>query len=510
MDCNTGKVIFNENKVKMLGYKLKDFKDVDYTAFTNLLHPDDYDFVMKAMRDHLEGKKKIYEVEYRIKTKKGDYKWFYDRGSVVKRDSKNKPLIAKGIVYDITDRKNMELELEKTKDNLINEVEKQTIELAKSNKILKEEIYQKEKAEQETKQTKNYLNNIIDSASELIVSFDMNNRVKTWNKTAEIITGYKKIEVINRSISKLEVFENAKNLIEILKDLCASKNTSYNDITLVTKNNNKRILRIFGSEIINREKQCIGTIIMGRDITKELEIHGKLLEGNSYLITDQKNISAIDLLNSLCSLGKKGLFITRSSPAQIKIYIQRRDIETILLSEAKISDYNIISNLTDLIKVIENFTKKNKNSIILIDGIHYLLTRFSFDEFIGVLYKINDTIAENKSILILRVDPSTVDSNQMAIFENELQTTPSQKIENLIIQDDVYQTLEYIFEQNELNAAVSYKKVMKKFKIAYMTAAKRIDDLEEKGLIFTKRLGKIRAVYISDKGKKLLHNRKTA
>ena len=80
MDIKTGKVIFNENKVKMLGYSMNDFRDVDYTAFTNIVHPDDYEKTMKAMRDHLDGKKKLYEVDYRIKTKKGEYKWFHDRG----------------------------------------------------------------------------------------------------------------------------------------------------------------------------------------------------------------------------------------------------------------------------------------------------------------------------------------------------------------------------------------------------------------------------------------------
>ena len=63
MDIKTGKVIFNENKVKLLGYDIKDFRNVDYTAFTNIVHQEDHEKVMKAMRDHLEDKKKLYEVE---------------------------------------------------------------------------------------------------------------------------------------------------------------------------------------------------------------------------------------------------------------------------------------------------------------------------------------------------------------------------------------------------------------------------------------------------------------
>ncbi len=60
---------------------------------------------------------------------------------------------------------------------------------------------------------------------------------------------------------------------------------------------------------------------------------------------------------------------------------------------------NIIADLINLEKNIKNFGEKNKHSIILLDGIHYLITRYSFEEFIETLYNIIDVIAKNKSIL---------------------------------------------------------------------------------------------------------------
>jgi PAS domain S-box-containing protein len=50
-----------------------------------------------------------YETEYRIQTIYGDYIWFYDIGSIVKRDSNGDPLKIIGLVNDITERKNAEL-----------------------------------------------------------------------------------------------------------------------------------------------------------------------------------------------------------------------------------------------------------------------------------------------------------------------------------------------------------------------------------------------------------------
>ncbi len=112
-DYPANKVTFDSMKVAALGYAEDEIpKDVNYQFFTDRLHPDDYDMTMQAMADHLSGKKPIYEVEYRIRTKNGDYRWYYDRGAITKRDDKGKPLFLAGIVFDITEKKELQIELE--------------------------------------------------------------------------------------------------------------------------------------------------------------------------------------------------------------------------------------------------------------------------------------------------------------------------------------------------------------------------------------------------------------
>jgi hypothetical protein len=41
--------------------------------------------------------------------------------------------------------------------------------------------------------------------------------------------------------------------------------------------------------------------------------------------------------------------------------------------------------------------------------------------------------------------------------------------------------LKYVYEENQSNSMVSFKKIITKSNIAYSTAAKRLDILEEKG-----------------------------
>ncbi|ATU07928.1 PAS domain S-box protein [Methanohalophilus portucalensis] len=115
MDIPSGKVNFDPGKVTRLGYSMDEFKDAHYTDFMKLLHPQDKKNAMEAMRCHIEGKCPTYEVDYRIETKDGKWKWYHDRGAITEKDKQGNPVIVSGIVVDITKRKNTELEMENAK-----------------------------------------------------------------------------------------------------------------------------------------------------------------------------------------------------------------------------------------------------------------------------------------------------------------------------------------------------------------------------------------------------------
>ena len=116
MDLSTGNIVFEKKKAEMLGFPHEMFKH--YNDFMALVHPEDYNRTMKAMKEHLDGKLDKYEIEYRILTHTNTYKWFYDIGSVVKKDIKGKPLSVTGLVIDITDRKIVQEALQSSKDYL--------------------------------------------------------------------------------------------------------------------------------------------------------------------------------------------------------------------------------------------------------------------------------------------------------------------------------------------------------------------------------------------------------
>lgn len=115
MDLPSGNVFFGEAKAKMLGYPDRNFKT--YKDFMVLVHPEDAEKAMQAMRDHLYGNAKIYETVYRIKNSAGEYIRFYDCGQVIKREGSNVTLM--GFVIKVDDDLNVMEQMKNFKELIL-------------------------------------------------------------------------------------------------------------------------------------------------------------------------------------------------------------------------------------------------------------------------------------------------------------------------------------------------------------------------------------------------------
>lgn len=106
-DLISDKVIRNERWAEMLGYTLKELES-DANTWRNLVHPDDMPIVNQIAAEHEAGRTPFFQVEHRLRSKSGEWKWILNWGKVVERDKNGRPLRATGTHLDITERKQEE------------------------------------------------------------------------------------------------------------------------------------------------------------------------------------------------------------------------------------------------------------------------------------------------------------------------------------------------------------------------------------------------------------------
>jgi PAS domain S-box-containing protein len=108
-------IYFSPKNYTMLGYDPYEF-EASHAYWDSMIHPEDKENNYQQFTKHLKGELPAYEIEYRIRTKQGAYKWILERGKIFEKDSKNKPVRVIGIHTDIDLRKKIEENLRKEKD----------------------------------------------------------------------------------------------------------------------------------------------------------------------------------------------------------------------------------------------------------------------------------------------------------------------------------------------------------------------------------------------------------
>ena len=118
-DFKINKVHRNEQWAEMLGYTAKEI-EAHPKAWLDLIHPDDQLIVKKMIHKHEKGSIPVFDIEHRMRTKNGQWKWIHNWGKIIERDKNGKPLRALGLHRDITERKRTDEAIRKERDRTIN------------------------------------------------------------------------------------------------------------------------------------------------------------------------------------------------------------------------------------------------------------------------------------------------------------------------------------------------------------------------------------------------------
>ncbi|MEQ8960247.1 MAG: PAS domain-containing protein, partial [Coleofasciculus sp. C2-GNP5-27] len=114
-DVPAGKLIWSKSCKLMFGLPA-DEADFEYQVFTHCLHPDDRDRVNQRVADAIQTKQD-YICDYRIIHNDGTQHWIAAKGRAF-YDENDAPTRMIGVVLDITDRKQAEVQLQEREELL--------------------------------------------------------------------------------------------------------------------------------------------------------------------------------------------------------------------------------------------------------------------------------------------------------------------------------------------------------------------------------------------------------
>jgi PAS domain S-box-containing protein len=112
-DLVTNRRFVSPRCAEMLGYSYDEISAFD--AWMDKVHPEDVEVMRQAFQKHINQETPHYSCEYRIRCKDGSCKWLLTRGKAL-WNQKGEAIRIVGSVTDISDRKQVEQELQQAKE----------------------------------------------------------------------------------------------------------------------------------------------------------------------------------------------------------------------------------------------------------------------------------------------------------------------------------------------------------------------------------------------------------
>ncbi len=148
----------------------------------------------------------------------------------------------------------------------------------------------------------------------------------------------------------------------------------------------------------------------------------KLKVGHSYLIEEEKPVKCFEYFVDNLNMGLKGMAIVRMNPKRVKDNYDVGEAQMLWLTDREGDpDNRIAPGLEKIIYKIEDYLNSPGKSILLIDGLDYLISNNNFDAVLRFLRRLIDEISESDTVFLMSLTPETIDEQGLKILEREME-----------------------------------------------------------------------------------------
>jgi PAS domain S-box-containing protein len=129
------------------------------------------------------------------------------------------------------------------------------------------DITERKRAEEELRGEKNFIEDALNSLSDVFFVFDLNGRFLRWNKTLNTVSGYSNAEISSMQPADFFLKEDRQRVMEAI-EIAVKEGYSNVEARVVTKEGRHIPYEFTGTLLRNYEGNPIGVCGVGRDITE--------------------------------------------------------------------------------------------------------------------------------------------------------------------------------------------------------------------------------------------------
>ncbi len=158
-----------------------------------------------------------------------------------------------------------------------------------------------------------------------------------------------------------------------------------------------------------------------QETRKEIMKEVKVQTGHCYLIEEEKPTYSNVLLQRKMGEKFRGLVITRMNPKRIRDEFQVAPEILWLTDKESSQEKTIPPSLEMIIHTIQEFMAEGDPSVIVLDGIQYLVSSTSFEAVLRFLRTVMDDVSESKCVFAVSLSPETMKPQEISILEREME-----------------------------------------------------------------------------------------
>ncbi|MFQ6088528.1 MAG: DUF835 domain-containing protein, partial [Candidatus Methanofastidiosia archaeon] len=152
----------------------------------------------------------------------------------------------------------------------------------------------------------------------------------------------------------------------------------------------------------------------------ETELTYKLEPSEGYIVKEVRPEKSFEIFYDLVTHGISGFCVSRTHPEKIiKVYGLKKT-PILWLSSTGMEESIDSQDLSKMNHIIGEFLKKAEDSVVLLEGIEYLITENDFERVLKALHALKDYVVLSNSRLIVSLNPNTLSERELSLLEREL------------------------------------------------------------------------------------------